>query len=259
MTYAHASLLMLISMCLFSTLGQAQPTAHRLEAIIFDCDGVLVDTEYLKFLALKEALKPYGIDFSLEEYLPLVGHSGQYIYSTIGKAHGVKLPSEIRAECKRIYYAMQAEGVPAIAPAVLFAERLSRERVALGIKLGLASSAPRPEIFTNLRQVGLEEAFDLVVSGEDDLESYQDAEGKNKPKPYIYLEAAKRLAVLPENCLVFEDTTAGVDAATAAGMMVIAVPNRFTQSHDFSKAAVVIDSLTQLEIAQLFEMVEKRN
>ena len=63
-----------------------------------------------------------------------------------------------------------------------------------------------------------------------------DLEGKNKPKPYIYLEAAQRLHVSPQHCLVFEDTEAGVMAASSAGMITIAVPNRFTSSQDFSRA-----------------------
>ena len=84
-----------------------------------------------------------------------------------------------------------------------FAKALSENKERLALKLGLASSAPKEEILINLKQVGLENAFDLVISGSDDLEKYIDEEGKNKPKPYIYIEAAKRLNIFPELCLVF--------------------------------------------------------
>ncbi len=112
--------------------------------------------------------------------------------------------------------------------------------------MGLASSAPHEEILNNLKQIGLSEAFDLIISGSDDLDSYVDAEGKNKPKPYIYIESAKRLGVSPSKCLVFEDTTAGIEAAFGAGMIAIAVPNRFTLHQDFSKAAQIIYSYKDL-------------
>jgi beta-phosphoglucomutase len=108
--------------------------------------------------------------------------------------------------------------------------------------LALASSAPKEEILVNLKQMGLENAFDLIISGSDDLREYVDAEGTNKPKPYIYIESAKRLGISPACCLVFEDTKAGVDAAARAGMVAVAVPNQFTLTHDFSNAHQVISS-----------------
>jgi beta-phosphoglucomutase-like phosphatase (HAD superfamily) len=134
-----------------------------------------------------------------------------------------------------------------------FARHLSANKSKLGLSLGLASSASQSEILTNLRQIGLENAFDLVISGSDDLDDYVDAEGKNKPKPYIYIEASKRLNILPEFCLVFEDTTAGVDAAADAGMIPIAVPNQFTLNHDFSKAIRVFSSHEKLPSIEVFQ------
>jgi beta-phosphoglucomutase-like phosphatase (HAD superfamily) len=148
---------------------------------------------------------------------------------------------------------LQKQGVPAIQAMVDFARNLSANKGRLGLALGLASSASKAEILTNLRQIGLESAFDLVISGSDDLDAYVDAEGKNKPKPYIYIEASKRLNILPEFCLVFEDTTAGIDAAANAGMIPIAVPNQFTLNHDFSKALRVFLSHEELPSIEIFQ------
>jgi beta-phosphoglucomutase-like phosphatase (HAD superfamily) len=136
---------------------------------------------------------------------------------------------------------------------IAFAKYFVEEKKNLGIKLGLASSASREEILQNLEQIGLEDAFDLIISGSDDLDSYVDHEGKNKPKPYIYMEAAKRLKVSPFKCLVFEDTTAGIEAATGAGMIAIAVPNQFTVGQDFSKATKVIQTYQDLPLKQIFK------
>ena len=75
-----------------------------------------------------------------------------------------------------------------------------------------------------------------------------DPEGKNKPKPYIYLEASKRLNIIPEHCLVFEDTEAGIEAATKAGMITIAVPNWMTKEQNFSKANKIIQFYFRIPI-----------
>jgi len=225
----------------------------NVQAVIFDCDGILVDTEYLKFLAWQEALASEAIEFSIEEYMPLVGHSSKNILQMIKQSKKIEISDEI-IELKNAKYKMlQKRGVPAIQAMVDFARHLSANKSKLGISLGLASSASQSEILTNLRQIGLENAFDLVISGSDDLDDYVDAEGKNKPKPYIYIEASKRLNILPEFCLVFEDTTAGVDAAADAGMIPIAVPNQFTLNHDFSKAIRVFSSYEELPSIEVFQ------
>ncbi len=220
--------------------------ALLIEAIIFDCDGVLVDTEYLKFLAWQDALASKNISFILEEYMPLVGHSSENILQRIQLLKGVEIDNQVLELRNSKYGQLQKQGVPPIHPMVDYARRLSEERNGLELKLGLASSAPQEEIMNNLKQIGLENAFDLIISGSDDLKSYVDAEGKNKPKPYIYMEAAKRLNVAPSACIVLEDTSAGVEAAYGAGMMALAVPNRFTANQDFSKAKATLESTENL-------------
>jgi HAD superfamily hydrolase (TIGR01509 family) len=226
---------------------------RNVQAVIFDCDGVLVDTEYLKFLAWQETLASEGIEFSIEEYMPLVGHSSKNILQRIRQSKKIEISDEIIELKNGKYKGLQKRGVPAIQAMVDFARRLSANKSKLGLSLGLASSASKSEILTNLRQIGLENAFDLVISGSDDLDDYVDAEGVNKPKPYIYIEASKRLDILPEFCLVFEDTKAGVDAAADAGMIPIAVPNQFTLHHDFSKAIRIFSSHEDLPSIEVFQ------
>lgn len=225
-----------------SSLLHANPPYTRFQAIIFDCDGILVDTEFLKFLAWKEALETQGIAFSVEEYMPLVGHSSKNILQMIRDAKNIDISEEVIEVKNRSYKHLQKQGVPPIPEMVSFALRLVESKEQLGIRLALASSAGKEEILVNLKQIGLENAFDLIISGSDDLSEYIDAEGTNKPKPYIYIESAKQLGISPEFCLVFEDTKAGVDAAASAGMVAIAVPNQFTLTHDFSNAHQVISS-----------------
>ncbi|MBJ7449502.1 MAG: HAD family phosphatase [Parachlamydiales bacterium] len=213
----------------------------------------MVDTEHLKFLSWQEALATQNIEFTIEEYMPLVGHSSINILKMIEQSKGLQLSNEIIDIKNAIYIELQKQGVDPIQPMVDFARSLSKNKQQLGIKLGLASSANQDEILINLKQIGLENAFDLIISGTDDLDDYTDAEGKNKPKPYIYIESAKRLGTRPCSCLVFEDTQAGVSAAADAGMYVIAVPNLFTINQDFTKATKVIPNYYDLPNIEVFQ------
>lgn len=253
--YANLKLFLvflLIGVCSLSATIST-PYGNQIEAVIFDCDGVLVDTEYLKFLAWQEALAGENIAFTIEEYMPLVGHSSKNILLMLKKLKNIEIPEKVIAIKDARYRTLQKQGVPPIKEMIAFAKYFAEEKTNLRIKLGLASSAPTEEILQNLEQIGLEHTFDLIISGSDDLDSYVDHEGKNKPKPYIYMEAAKRLEVTPSKCLVFEDTSAGIEAAACAGMIAIAVPNQFTTEQDFSKAKNVIKTYLDLPLNQIFK------
>ncbi len=241
--------LTLISVSATSLVFAVQPLPYS--AIIFDCDGVLVDTEYTKFLAWKEALSHYGVSFTLEDYKPVLGNSSKRSMVLIMAAKKIKLPAEkVIREKNEIYKRLHLKRKPkAIRPAVLLVRELVKHKKALNIKLGLASSPCKAEIMHNLKAIGLENAFDMIISGHDDLKDIHDPEGTNKPKPYIYQRAAKWLNVAPEKCLVFEDSSAGVVSATKAGMTVFAVPNEYTQQQDFSRAARVLKSLSDFNVA----------
>ncbi len=224
------------------------PLSHEIKAVIFDCDGVLVDTEFLKFQAWKKALATIHIDLSIEEYKQVVGYSSKKIVERLSQMKQIPIPEEVLQKRKQEYHLLQAQGVPPLPETVAFATQLSAQKDRYGIKMGLASSASHPEILINLKQVGLENAFDLIISGSDDLDAYKDPEGKNKPKPYLYQEAAKRLGIEPQYCLVFEDTEAGIEAAAGAGMIAVAIPNELTKDQDFSKGRQVIQSISEFKI-----------
>jgi HAD superfamily hydrolase (TIGR01509 family) len=226
----------------------------EMEAVIFDCDGVLADTEYLKFLGWQKALACLNIDLSIEEYKAVAGHTSKKIIEKLQDRKGIVIPEEVVHLRREEYRKLQEHGVTPIKEMVEFARYLSQNKTVLGIKLGLASSASTKEILFNLKEIGLEQAFDLIISGSDDLHDYKDLEGQNKPKPYIYLEASKRFNIFPERCLVFEDTEAGIEAASQAGMVTIAVPNWITMEQDFSKANKVIPSVLFKDVSYPFSL-----
>lgn len=208
------------------------------KAVIFDCDGVLVDTEGLKFQAWKESLARYNISFTLDEYIGLVGYSSEHIIKEIQKMKNVSLDkSEVINYKNTRYRELQKQGVPSLMPAVKFLQQVIELRNKGAVKLGLASSDGRREILHNLASIGVDPGnFDAILSGHDDLKDISDPEGTNKPKPYIYQRTAKELNVEPVECIVFEDSSAGVCAASSSGMSAVAIPNCYTKNQDFSRA-----------------------
>ena len=106
-----------------------------------------------------------------------------------------------------------------------------------------------------MKHLKIEHVFDLVLSGKDDIDHYADPEGMNKPKPYIYLEAAKRLGVLPSECVAIEDSYPGVKASSSAGCFTVAVPTEFSSNHDFTAADVTIASFHQYSVDQFLHEI----
>ncbi len=226
---------------------------NKIKAIIFDCDGTLVDSEYAHYLSWRHALQLQGGDLTLEEYAFYVGKTVQANARLLAEKIGSNAPHKI-IEDKRAYYdVLQNAGLPAIQPTVDFVLALAKEKERYGIKLGCASAARKPGILTNLKHLKIDHLFDIVLSGQDDLSDYTDPEGVNKPKPYIYLQAAKLLRLKPEECLVIEDSQSGVTAGVQAGCLTIAIPNDFTRKQDLSHSHLQLDSLDFLSLEEFLQ------
>lgn len=221
--------------------------------IIFDCDGTLIDSESAHFLSWQKAVHKRGSLFTKEEYFPLAGNTSAYISNKLHEKTKSDSPEALKNDKKDYYLELHHQGISPIERTVSLVRKLSQKKEELGIKLAVASAASKDEILINLRRLGLLHVFDAVVSGVDDLMEYSDPEGVNKPKPYIYLHAAKLLGLAPSQCVAFEDSATGVLAAVRAGMTTFAVPNEFTKFQDFSHATHVIDSSTQIELDDLFQ------
>lgn len=247
MSYKH----LLLGLFLIGSFFQTS-TSVAYQALIFDCDGVLVDSEALKFKAWQTVLADIAIDFKEQEYLPLVGFDSRHIANAIATHKQRHLDfDKLIVKKDSLYRSLQKQGVTQLPDAVAFLKLAIANKEKLGLKIAIASSASRIEILENLLQLGVEPAsFDFIISGKDDLKIIQDPEGVNKPKPYIYQICAQMLEVDPSQCLVFEDSHAGVIAAKSAGMNVIAIPNAFTKNQDFS-AAIKIAEFKEMDITTL--------
>ena len=228
--------------------------AEKIKAIIFDCDGTLVDSEPTHHLAYQHVLKKWGAQLPEDEYRHYAGIPAEETVKILAEKKGIDSADEILKDKKAKYYELRKAGHPPIRSTIDFLRRVAAEKDRLGLKIGLASAADKEEILINLRHHQIEHLFDVILSGVDDLTDYNDPEGVNKPKPYIYLHAAKLLNLSPEECVVIEDSRSGITSGVDAGCFVIAVPNQHTEHHDLSHAHLRIENLAELSIDEFLKM-----
>jgi HAD superfamily hydrolase (TIGR01509 family) len=207
-----------------------------IEAVVFDLDGVLLQSEELWDEVREELARERGGTYGPMEQRAMMGMSStewsRYMHDVVGLAEP---PEEISREVVRRMAERYREHLPLIPGA-----QEAVERLAVHWPLGLASSSNRPLIDLALELSGLAPLFRAVVSSEE--------VPRGKPAPDVYLEAARRLDVLPERCAAVEDSHNGIRSAKAAGMRVLAIPNRaFPPDTDaLARADVVLDSLGEL-------------
>jgi HAD superfamily hydrolase (TIGR01509 family) len=207
-----------------------------IQAVVFDLDGVLVDSEHVWDEARKELSAERGGRWHDQASRDMMGMSSlewsRYMHDVIGLEDP---PEEISAEVVRRLEEIYRRELPLIDGAVEAVERLAARW-----PLGLASSSNRELIDLVLELSGLAQNFRVTVSSEE--------VARGKPAPDVYLEAARRLGVAPEGCAAIEDSENGIKSAKAAGMRVLAIPNpQFPPAEDaLALADDVLDSTGEL-------------
>jgi len=180
-------------------------------AVIFDCDGTLADSMPMHFAGWRQAYIEGGANFELtwDEFYSLAGSSPDESISAMNERYGCNMdPLSVTSAYLRIIEKMHDQVQP-IAEIVTFA----RECKAAGKPVAVASGGTREHVHKTLKLIGLEDFFPVVITHEDVTYS--------KPAPDIFLLAAKRLGVKPAECLVFEDSVYGLEAADKAGMQSV--------------------------------------
>jgi HAD superfamily hydrolase (TIGR01509 family) len=228
---------------------------YPLKAVIFDCDGILVDTEPLHYEAFQVVLSPLGLGHDYSHYMEFyIGFDDRDAFREAFREGGRSLDEATLAELMRAKASallqIAARGVGSF-PGVV---SLVRELVEHGVPLAVASGALRHEIEIFMEALGLEDAFPLIVAA-DDVQ-------RSKPDPETYRVALERVkaklgndSLDPRACIAIEDTPAGIQSARGAGLYVIGVTNSFP-AEELKAADCVVEGLDQLDLPRLIQLVQ---
>lgn len=188
-----------------------QLPAGNFRAYLFDCDGTIVDSMPLHYIAWKKALGECNCPFDEEIFYAWGGRPVEEILSALNRMHGLAMPVEAVSERKeKLYYDL----LPQLTPVSEVLEHIHDQHGR--IPFAVVSGSSRESVVKSLTITHLLDKFDTIVASED----YKNS----KPAPDAFLLAAERLGVAPADCLVFEDTQFGLQAAAAAGMACVRVP-----------------------------------
>ncbi|OGK78179.1 MAG: hypothetical protein A2W08_12670 [Candidatus Rokubacteria bacterium RBG_16_73_20] len=205
------------------------------DAVVFDMDGVLVDSEPMHVDAMREVLRPLGVAYTDRENREFFGHTDLEVFRALRARH--RLPVDEHELTRRrtalLLRLTRRRTVPM--PGV---PEVPRRLHAHGYRLAVASSSAPELIRATVDQLGLARELREQVSGL--------AVGRGKPAPDVFLETARRLGVAPGRCLVVEDSRNGLLAARAAGMACAAVPCPATRHEDFAEADFRLAALLEL-------------
>ena len=195
------------------------------KAVIFDMDGVIFDTEKVYLDIWIEVFEKYGYKMTKELYVNVMGTGRKNVIKTFLENFGDDLPIEKMYEEKdnQLFYIIENQGIPLKEGVKELFSMLKEENY----KIALATSAKRERVEKQIKDKWLKESFDAIVCG-DDVE-------KGKPSPDIFLKAAKKIDVEPENCFVVEDSPAGIKAAFSGGMKGIHVEDLKVADEDILK------------------------
>lgn len=207
-------------------------------AIIFDMDGLMIDSEPIQSKAYEQILKEYDKTPILnnEGIVHKVGIKEKDNWKLLCEKYELSEPIDILMQKRSKSYLNLLSDIKPMNGLMDLLNLLKLHQ----FKMALASSSVMEHITIVLSTLNIKDFFDAIVSG-------QDVE-RGKPYPDINLKAAQMIQTNPENCLVLEDAQSGVEAAKNGNMKVIAIPNKFTLSHYLSAADLILDSLEKIDI-----------
>lgn len=214
-----------------------------IRGVLWDMDGVLVDTGEFHYQAWAKTLTLFDIPFSHELFKKTFGMNNWGVLTTLlGYKPEQSLYATISDQKEKMFrQAIHGQANPL--PGVIEMLRFLKSK---GIRQAIASSAPPENIDALVDELGLRDSFDAIVSG---------YKLSGKPAPDVFLASAQALGIHPQNCLVIEDAVTGVEGAKQAGMLCIAVTNT-NPAEKLQRADRVVDSLLQIEPAFLEKLLE---
>ena len=220
-----------------------------IKALIFDFDGLILDTETPEFHVWQNIYREHGHELPAEKWASIVGGSGLSDFDaaknlsllTQGRLDSASLSDRFHLQSGELIHTL--EPLPGVLDYLTEAKRLK-------LKLAIASSSTRAWVEPHARRIGVYHFFDHVVTREDV------GPGRTKPNPDLFLTALDRLGVPKESAIVFEDSPNGVKAARQAGIFVVAVPNELTSMLSLDHANLILNSLLDMPLPVLLDKVK---
>ncbi len=223
-----------------SAISHGKTAVNGVHALVFDMDGVIIDSEPLHLLAYQKFLADFGLTFLEEDNHKFLGMKDLDCAKYLVERHRLTITALEFVERKEsVLHQLFTEQLK-MQPGVL---QILEKALQLNIPAVIASSATMPTIELVVELTGTRKYFRHLCSG--------DEVPNGKPAPDVFLLGAERLGVEPSECLVIEDTYNGVCAAKAAGMMCIAIPCQATRHQDFAHADLVLASMEEVNLEEL--------
>lgn len=220
-----------------------------IQALIFDFDGLILDTETPEFVCWQNMYREHGFELPLEKWGSIIGGNG---HSDFDAAEHLSRLSQGRLDSASLRARNHLEShniIMAQGPLPGVMEYL-RDAKQLGLRLAIASSSPHSWVDSHAKRIGVFDYFDHVVTADEV------GLGRIKPNPDVFLTALSQLKVPKEAAIVLEDSPNGIKAANRAGIFVVAVPNSVTSTLSIQGADLILNSLADLPLSQLLNKVK---
>lgn len=222
------------------------PMPSKIKALIFDFDGLIVDTEMPDYDSWQSVYRQYGQELPVELWGQIVGGTGASDFDPhtyLEELSGKMLDREQVWISRRTNYLENLEQQPVLPGVVEYLDEAER----LGLKLAVASSSPENWVRGHLARLSLYQRFDAIKTADD--------VARTKPDTELYNAALEALSISAGEAIVFEDSPNGVKAAKAAGIFCVAVPNPLTEQLEFEGADLRLGSLAEVSLGELLQGV----
>ena len=226
-----------------TVLEARSPLTPRIKALVFDFDGLILETETPAYQSWTEIYREHGHELPRDRWLDYIGREAGWFDALRHLESLVGAPFD-RDDVRRRREERKAQLMSELDVMAGIRDYLSEGR-RLGLRLGIASSSPRSYVHAHLDRVGLGGGWDVVVCRED--------APRAKPAPDLYLRAIEALGVAPEEALALEDSPNGIAAAKDAGLWVVAVPNELTAAGDLTRADCRLSTCAELTLTELLQ------
>jgi HAD superfamily hydrolase (TIGR01509 family) len=220
----------------------------KIKVLLFDFDGLILDTETTEFRVWQTIYREYGQEMLPETWGQVIGGYG--ISNFDGALHLAELVGDgADVQGLRARFRSESDALILQQPILPGVVDYLNDACRLGLRLAVASSSPHNWVDTHLARLGLADRFDVIICGDDV------PPGRTKPHPDLFLKALDALSIKADEAIVFEDSPNGVTAARAAGIFVVRVPNPITLLLKTDGANLTLDSLSQISLPKLLNVL----